>query len=105
MRKIIVEMCMFEVHCGTHIIDTHDNHVIPQVWELFRRAYGLCGGASALLEWDAQIPEFPVLHAEILKARKFIAGDSSVSDRMSDAVVTAAQTVPHPVNFVVANTE
>jgi uncharacterized protein (UPF0276 family) len=27
------------------------------------------GGVSTLLEWDADIPEFDVVHAEALKAR------------------------------------
>ena len=58
-------------NCGTHLIDTHDGAVIDPVWQLYRRAVELTGGASTLLEWDARIPEFPVLHAEALKAREF----------------------------------
>lgn len=57
---------------GTHLIDTHDGHVINPVWELYRLAHQLTGGASTLLEWDAKIPEFPVLHAEVLKARHYM---------------------------------
>lgn len=60
-------------HCGTHIIDTHDGEVIDPVWELYRLAHQLTGGASTLLEWDARIPPFPVVHAEVLKAREFMA--------------------------------
>jgi uncharacterized protein (UPF0276 family) len=60
-------------HCGTHIIDSHDGHVIEQVWELYRLAYRLTGGVSTLLEWDSNVPEFPVLHAEALKARHYTA--------------------------------
>ena len=56
-------------NCGTHLIDTHDDHVIDPVWELYRLAHQLTGGVSTLLEWDARIPEFPVVHAEVLKAR------------------------------------
>jgi uncharacterized protein (UPF0276 family) len=59
-------------NCRTHIIDTHDDHVIDPVWELYRLAHRLTGGASTLLEWDARIPEFPVLHAEVLKARHYM---------------------------------
>src|SRR5262249_1326708 len=36
--------------CGTHLIDTHDDHVIAPVWELFRLAHRLTGGVSTLLE-------------------------------------------------------
>jgi uncharacterized protein (UPF0276 family) len=59
-------------HCGTHIIDTHDGHVIDQVWELYRLAYQRTAGVSTLLEWDSKIPEFPVLHGEVLKARHYL---------------------------------
>ena len=59
-------------NCRTHIIDTHDGHVIDPVWELYRLAHELTGGVSTLLEWDAKIPEFPILHAEVLKARQYI---------------------------------
>ena len=59
-------------NCETHLIDTHDNHVIDPVWELYRRAHALTGGVSTLLEWDAKIPPFPVVHAEVLKARQYM---------------------------------
>ncbi len=58
--------------CRTHIIDTHDDHVIDPVWDLYRLAHQRTGGASTLLEWDAKIPEFPVVHAEVLKARRYM---------------------------------
>jgi uncharacterized protein (UPF0276 family) len=57
---------------GTHLIDTHDDHVIDPVWKLYRLAHELTGGASTLLEWDARIPPFPVVHAEVLKAKRFL---------------------------------
>ncbi len=56
----------------THLIDTHDNHVIDPVWELYRLAHKLTGGVSTLLEWDARIPPFPVMHEEVLKAKQFM---------------------------------
>lgn len=56
---------------GTHIIDTHDDHVIDEVWELYRHAIGLTGPVSTLLEWDANIPDFNVVHSEALKALAF----------------------------------
>jgi uncharacterized protein len=59
-------------NCETHLIDTHDGHVIDPVWELYRLAHRLTGGASTLLEWDAKIPPFPVVHAEVLKAREYM---------------------------------
>ncbi|ADG69080.1 protein of unknown function DUF692 [Planctopirus limnophila DSM 3776] len=65
--------------CGTHIVDTHDDHVIDPVWELYRLAHELTAGVSTLLEWDANIPEFPVVHAEVLKARRFMEATPSLA--------------------------
>jgi hypothetical protein len=56
---------------GTHILDTHSDYVIDNVWELYRYAHRQLGGASTLLEWDANIPAFDVVHGEALKARRF----------------------------------
>ena len=56
---------------GTHILDTHSDYVIDSVWELYRYAHRQLGGASTLLEWDANIPAFDVVHGEALKARQF----------------------------------
>ena len=38
---------------GTHCIDTHDQPVVERVWELYREAVRLGGGAATLIEWDA----------------------------------------------------
>lgn len=56
---------------GTHILDTHNDHVIERVWELYRAAYQRFGAVSTLLEWDEDIPSFDVVHAEALKAREY----------------------------------
>jgi len=58
-------------HKGTHIVDTHSDHAIPEVWELYRRAVGRTGGVATLYEWDEDIPAFEVVHAEAEKARAF----------------------------------
>ena len=57
---------------GQYLLDTHDGRVVERVWELFRTAHTLTGGVSTLLEWDANIPSFPEVHSEILKAKKFM---------------------------------
>jgi uncharacterized protein len=53
---------------GTHIIDTHSDHALPEVWALYRRAWARTGPTATLYEWDADIPEFDVLLAEAKKA-------------------------------------
>ncbi len=54
---------------GTHLIDTHDHPVPDAVWPLYARAWERCGPVATLLEWDAQIPPFAELLAELDKAR------------------------------------
>ena len=56
---------------GTHILDTHSDHAVAEVWELFRRSCRRTGNVSTLYEWDEDIPDFGVLHAEALKARAY----------------------------------
>jgi uncharacterized protein (UPF0276 family) len=60
--------------CHTHLLDTHDQPVPAEVWKLYRLAQELTGGVSTLLEWDANIPEYPELVAEVHKARAVLAG-------------------------------
>jgi uncharacterized protein (UPF0276 family) len=90
-------------NCGTHLIDTHDGHVINPVWALYRLAHQLTGGASTLLEWDAKIPEFPVVHAEVLEARQHIRSDlpPAMFSALPPTVTEHAATVPHPLSFLV----
>ena len=57
---------------GTHIVDTHIGPVIDPVWRLLGEAHRRAGGASVLLEWDAEIPSFEETHAEALRAVAFI---------------------------------
>jgi len=54
---------------GTHLLDTHDGHVVPAVWDLYRLAVRRCGRVSTLIEWDDRIPEWAVLCAEAERAR------------------------------------
>ena len=54
---------------GTHILDTHSDHVIEPVWKLYGYALRRTGLRATLLEWDADIPAFEVLQAEVEKAR------------------------------------
>ena len=57
---------------GTHIIDTHDRPVIDEVWALYRDTVALMGAKSTMIEWDANIPQFPVLLAELHKAEAMV---------------------------------
>ncbi len=54
---------------GTHLLDTHDGHVAPAVWDLYRLALRRFGPVSTLVEWDDRIPEWDVLCTEAEGAR------------------------------------
>lgn len=58
---------------GTHIIDTHDDRVIDEVWALYRYVISKAGPVSTMVEWDDKIPEFSVVMEEVAKARKWAA--------------------------------
>jgi len=53
------------------ILDTHEESVREEVWQLYRHAWQLSGGFPTLLERDDKIPPFPEVHAEALKAREY----------------------------------
>ncbi len=58
-------------HKGNHIVDTHDDHVIDEVWHLYKYVVHRAGRVpNTMIEWDDCIPEFPVLSAELDKARE-----------------------------------
>jgi hypothetical protein len=98
-RRIVQCHLAGHTDCGTHRIDTHDGEVINSVWELYRLAHNLTGGVSTLLEWDAKIPPFEVVHAEVLKAKNFM-GRALTSARFSapnDAPLASNPTVFHPL--------
>jgi uncharacterized protein (UPF0276 family) len=55
---------------GTHIIDTHDDHVVDEVWQLYRYVLHKADRVpNTMVEWDDNIPEFPVLFEELEKAK------------------------------------
>ncbi|WP_412463391.1 DUF692 domain-containing protein [Halobacteriovorax sp. RT-2-6] len=58
---------------GTHLFDTHSHPVHAEVWQLFKK-YCHKFDVPILLEWDEDIPEFPVLEREVLKAKEIFEG-------------------------------
>lgn len=91
----------------THLIDTHDGHVIDPVWELYRLAHQLTGGVSTLLEWDASIPPFPELHQEVLKAKQFMGEHLPNAEAFIANTSTHAKTdaVSTPLHYMTAEVE
>ena len=68
-----------EIHLGGHaeqqddlgaslLIDTHDREVVDPVWTLYERVIAMTGARPTLIEWDADLPDWPVLSAEAARA-------------------------------------
>jgi uncharacterized protein (UPF0276 family) len=72
-----------EIHLAGHtvndadgqpvLIDDHGSPVIEAVWELFADAIVRFGPLPTLIEWDTNIPAFPVLLDEARKAEQMLA--------------------------------
>ena len=89
-------------HCGDYIIDTHDRKVVQDVWKLFSLAWKMTGGVATLLEWDSNIPDFEVYHAELLKAKQFM-NDIWVFEEIVGEQVYNEAAVSNPVDFLVSD--
>jgi hypothetical protein len=51
------------------LVDTHDNPVYPEVWDLYEYCLQHIGPRATLIEWDSDIPALPVLMGEAAKAQ------------------------------------
>jgi uncharacterized protein (UPF0276 family) len=58
---------------GTHIIDTHDHPVCPDVWALYEAAVRRYGPVSTMIERDDNIPPLAELIEELDMARDIAA--------------------------------
>ena len=54
------------------LIDSHDGPVADAVWKLFDLVIGKCGPIPTLVEWDSDIPDWPVLKAEATAAQAIL---------------------------------
>lgn len=56
---------------GDYVIDTHDNYVCDEVWQIYSEVYPKTRGVSTLLEWDDNFVSFQQTWQEALKAKQF----------------------------------
>ncbi|WFU41338.1 DUF692 domain-containing protein [Bradyrhizobium sp. CB82] len=66
------------------LIDSHDGPVADAVWKLFEIVIKRLGPVPTLIEWDSQIPVWPVLRAEAAAAQGILdryQGIASLGDR------------------------
>ncbi|WP_149588161.1 MNIO family bufferin maturase [Tabrizicola flagellatus] len=72
-----------EIHLGGHdedrddrgrplLIDSHGAEVADPVWSLFARVIRRAGAIPTLIEWDNDVPEWPVLAAEATRAARIL---------------------------------
>lgn len=87
-------------HCGSHIVDTHDQPVCDAVWELFRYAWQKTSGTSTLLEWDGDVPDFDVVHQEVLRAKAYMQGSVNL-DKLQSTQIQVQNAISNPVDFMV----
>lgn len=68
---------VLQIHLAGHsdydayVLDTHDNYVCDQVWDIYAKVYPKTGGVSTLLEWDDNFVSFQNTWDEALKAKQF----------------------------------
>lgn len=88
----------------THVIDTHDGPVVDAVWDLFRVAHARSPQAATLIEWDAKIPPFARLEAEVQRARDCV---DDVKPACTHSCVTHSESdaVPQPAVLVTVEAE
>lgn len=71
-----------EVHLGGHatetlpsgplLIDDHGSPVADPVWALYSQTIARAGALPTLVEWDNDVPDFPVLMAEAARAAEIL---------------------------------
>jgi hypothetical protein len=72
-----------EIHLGGHdedrddqgrrlLIDSHGAEVVDPVWALYARVIAAAGPRPTLIEWDNEVPEWPVLAAEAARAAQLL---------------------------------
>jgi len=73
-----------EIHLGGHdededahgaplLIDSHGREVIDPVWSLFAHTIDRAGARPTLIEWDTDVPDWPILAAEAERASAVLA--------------------------------
>lgn len=72
-----------EIHLGGHdedtadygdrlLIDSHGRDVALPVWDLYHATIAIAGPKPTLIEWDNDVPDWPVLAAEAARATEIL---------------------------------
>jgi uncharacterized protein (UPF0276 family) len=94
-----------EIHLGGHsedrddldaplLIDAHGTPVADVVWLLYARTLARIGAVPTLIEWDNDVPAFPVLAAEAERALGIMTAETKRRERR-DVDATDSHGRPH----------
>lgn len=83
-----------EIHLGGHapdkhgdgrklLIDAHDRAVSDEVWDLYTKTLERTGPIPTLIEWDNNIPEWPVLFGQARAADRVLNSSGKGTQRAS----------------------
>ncbi len=82
-----------EIHLGGHaeeelptgplLIDAHGTPVADPVWALYSEVIDQAGPRPSLIEWDNDVPEWPILLAEAERANAILGNGGLVDARVS----------------------
>ncbi len=61
-------------------IDAQGTRVAEAAWALYRRALGLTGPIPTVIEWDNDVPPFPILSGEVARAQATLAEEAVRAD-------------------------
>jgi uncharacterized protein (UPF0276 family) len=61
---------------GRILIDAHGTGVAAVVWSLYRRVLERAGPVPTLIEWDNDVPPFPVLAGEVARAQAALTAEA-----------------------------
>ncbi len=72
-----------EIHLGGHdedrddsgaplLIDAHGSEIVDPVWQLYAHTIRTGGAKPTLIEWDNDVPDWPVLAAEAARAARIL---------------------------------
>src|SRR6266481_274110 len=79
-----------EIHLGGHdedvddagvplLIDSHGSPIVEEVWMLYAHVIARAGALPTLIEWDNDVPDWPGLLAEAVKAQGVLSDQACAS--------------------------
>ena len=61
------------------LIDAHGSEVVDPVWQLYAHTIAKSGPKPTLIEWDNDVPDWPILASEADRAEAALAARARVA--------------------------